>query len=72
VPLNPSPPHPIRLPQVVAIGTDEQECKKLEKSFKERVTTAVCDAKDMKQVCVSGGGASLQRSAEGRGQPFTA
>lgn len=36
--------------QVIAIGTDSEACKQLEKSFKDRVTTAVCDAKDMKQV----------------------
>lgn len=36
--------------QVVAVGTDDKACKELEKSFKERMTTAVCDAKDLKQV----------------------
>jgi hypothetical protein len=35
---------------VIAIGTDEKACKALEKSYKARVTTAVCDAKDIKQV----------------------
>lgn len=45
----PLPLHPVGL-QVVAIGTDDKACKALEKSYKERVTTAVCDAKDIKQV----------------------
>lgn len=37
--------------QVVAIGTDDKSCKALGKTYKDRLTTAVCDAKDIKQVC---------------------
>jgi len=40
---------------VIAIGTDDKACKELGGQYKERLTTAVCDAKDMKQVGPVGG-----------------
>jgi hypothetical protein len=36
--------------QVVAIGTDEEKCKEIEKQY-EGVTGVAVDAKDIKQVC---------------------